>query len=208
MAQDDIFAQLAWLDPDQSPFGTRVLDCRPFSTTMISTTADPNIAATFNHLRVSTGENHRGQHPADPITVPCTLTYPFDGKVADGPLFTARQMEDKWDIYLFDCVLYFSRSWTGELVFRATAEFREREVALTVIEASKAKLWGDPGFAVRMVDFLVKSHLHRWPVPHPLPQALPEDKKILAMYSFSEYGQWAAYASYQDTTAARASVGN
>jgi len=47
--------------------------------------------------------------------------------------------------------------------------------------------------------------INRWPGPHPLPQALPEDKKILAMYSFSEYGQWAAYASYQETTAARAS---
>jgi hypothetical protein len=121
---DDLFSQLTWLGPDQNPFRMRVLDCRPFSTTMISTTKDPAIAARFNALRRENGEQHRGQHPADPLAVPCVLSYPFNGESRDGPLFVARQMEDKWDVYLSDSTLYFARSWTGELAFRAAVEFK------------------------------------------------------------------------------------
>jgi hypothetical protein len=205
MAHDDIFSQLAWLEADQSSFGLRVLDCRPFSTAMISTTRDPNIAARFNQLRGSTGEEHRGRHPEDALAVPCDLSYPFGGEGKDGPLFVARQMEDKWDIYLYDGHLYFARSWTGDLVFRAAVEFREREAVITEVEASRAKVMDQPALAVRMVDFLVKTHLYHKEAPHPFPQGYPEDIRHLALYSFSEYGRWAFYGSFEDTTQVRRS---
>jgi hypothetical protein len=208
MAQDDLFAQLNWLGPDQNPFRLRVLDCRPFSTSMISTTKDPSIAARFNRLRRSTGEEHRGHHPGGPLTAPCALRYPFNGEGKDGPLFVAGQMEDKWDIYLYDGYLYFARSWTGELVFRATVEFRGREAVVTAVEASRAKVPDDPALAVRMVDFLVKTHLCRQEAPHPLPRDHSDDKQAIALYSFSEYGRWAFYGSFEDTTAVRVAGGD
>jgi hypothetical protein len=203
MAQDDIFSQLSWLGPDQNPFGLRVLDCRPFSTTMISVTKDPNIAARFSQLRKASGEEHRGQHPEDAVAARCDLVYPFNGESRDGPLFVAQQMEDKWDIYLYDGHLYFTRSWTGEFVFRATIEFKEKEAVITQVEASRPKVMDDPIFSVRIVDFLMKTHLFRKEAPHPFPQGLPEDKKALALYSFSEYGRWAYYGSFEDTTKVR-----
>jgi hypothetical protein len=186
MAQDDVFSEVAWLEPDQNPFGLRVLDCRPFSTTTISTTKDPNIAASFNRLRGSTVEEHRGQHPADSLTASCELSYPFSGESRDGPLFVAQQMEDKWDIYLHDGHLYFARSWTGELAFRATVEFRQKEAVITEVEASRTKVTDDPTLAVRMVDFLMKTHLYRKEAPHPLPQGLSEDRRMLVLHSFSD----------------------
>lgn len=200
MSQDDIFSQLVWLEPDQNPFGLRVLDCRPFSTTMISTTKDPNIAARFTHLRTASGEEHQGRHPEDALSVRCELTYPFNGESRNGPLFVAQQMEDKWDIYLYDGHLYFARSWTGELALRATIEFKEKEAVITEIETSRGKVIDDPALAVRMVDFLLKTHLFRKEAPHPFPQGIPEDKKTLALYFFSEYGRWAFYGSFEDTT--------
>jgi hypothetical protein len=208
MAPDDSFSALAWLEPEQNPFGLRVLDCRPFSTTMMSVTSDPNIAARFGQLRKASGEEHRGQHPEDTVIAPCDLTYPFNGESRDGPLFAARQMEDKWDIYLYDRHLYFARSWTGELVFRATIAFREKGAVITEVEANRAKIMDDPGLAVRIVDFLMKSHLYRKEVPHPLPQGFPESKKTLTLYSFSEYGRWAFYGSFEDTTQVRVEGGN
>ena len=66
----------------------------------------------------------------------CTAQKP--GQSRDGPLFVARQMEDKWDIYLYDGHLYFARSWTGELVFRAVIEFAAPQAVLTTVEANRA----------------------------------------------------------------------
>jgi hypothetical protein len=203
VAQDDTFSKLAWLEPDQNPFGLRVLDCRPFSTTMISVTKDPSIAARFGQLRSASGEEHRGRHPEDAVVARCDLNYPFNGESRDGPLFVAQQMEDKWDIYLYEGHLYFARSWTGELVFRVAVEFREQQAVVTAVEASRAKAMDDAGLAVRIVDFLLKTHLYRKEAPHPFPQGFPEDKKTLALYSFSEYGRWAFYGSFEDTTKVR-----
>jgi len=203
VAQDDTFSQLAWLGPDENPFHLRVLDCRSFCTTMISTTRDAAIAARFSQLRSASGEEHRGQHPDDAVAAHCDLSFPFNGESRDGPLFVAQQMEDKWDIYLYDGHLYFARSWTGELVFRAAIEFRDRQALVASVEASRAKVMDDPALAVRMVDFLMKTHLYRKEAPHPLPQGFPEDKKILALYSFGEFGRWAYYGSFEDTTKVR-----
>jgi hypothetical protein len=208
VAQDDLFSRLAWLEPDQNPFGLRVLDCRPFSTAMISATKDPSIAARFGQLRHATGEEHRGRSPEDAVVVRCDLSYPFNGESRDGPLFIAQQMEDKWDIYLCDGHLYFARSWTGELVFRARIEFKETVAVVSEIAASRAKVLDEPALAVRVVDFLMKTHLYRKEAPHPFPQGLPEDKKTLALYSFSEYGRWAFFGSFEDTTKVRVSGEN
>lgn len=203
MSQDDVFSQLRWLEADENPFHLRVLDCRPFSTTMISTTKDPNIAARFSHLRTVSGEEHRGRHPEDALVAQGNLLYPFNGESRDGPLFVAQEMEDKWDIYLYDGHLYFARSWTGELAFRAAIEFKEKEAVITEIEASRAEVMDDPALAVRMVDFLMKTHLFHKEAPHPFPQGIPEEKQMLALYSFSEYGRWAFYGSFDDTTKVR-----
>lgn len=200
---DDIFSKLTWLEPDQNPFHLRVLDCRPFSTTMLSVTKDQNIAARFTHLRSSSGEEYRGKRPGDPVTITCALIYSFNGDSRDGPLSVAQAMEDKWDIYLYDGHVYFTRSWTGDLVFRAAIEFTGREAIITAIEAQGARFTDDHVLVVRMVDFLVKTHLFRKEAPHPLPEGLPHDNPAIALYSFSEYGRWAYYASFEDTTSVR-----
>ena len=205
--QDDTFSKLTWLEPDQNPFGVRVLDCRPIATTFFSASQDPAIATRFGQMRQSTGEEHRGRQPPDPLVVPCNLSYPFNGESRDGPLFKAQQMEDKWDIYLYDGYLSFARSWTGELVFRAKTEFREPNAVITTIEANGTRLMNDPIHAVRSVDFLVKTHLYQKEVPHPLPQGIPPTNQFLAVYSFNEFGRWAFYASFEDTTKVRVADG-
>jgi hypothetical protein len=89
------------------------------------------------------------------------------------------------------------------LIFRVTIEFKEKEAVITEVEAARAKVMDDATLAVRMVDFLMKTHLYRKETPHHFPQGLPDDKKALALYSFSEYGRWALYGSFEDTTRVR-----
>ena len=64
----------------------------------------------------------------------------------------------------------------------------------------------DATLADRMVDFLIKTHLYRQDVAHPFPPGFPEDNKILSLYSLSEYGRWALYRSFEDTTTVRVRV--
>ena len=53
---DEALSRVVWLKPEDSQFNMRVLDCRPFCTTMISTTKNPRIVQTFSENRESSGE--------------------------------------------------------------------------------------------------------------------------------------------------------
>lgn len=193
------FDGVRWLEADESPFGIRVLDCRPFSRSMISTTKDPGIANRFVQLRASDGREHVGKRPKDAIEAACALAYPAPDGTRDGPRFKADQMEDKWDVYLYEGVLYFARSWGGELIFTATTELRDGQLHLTSVAANPNPADGNPEIAVRVVDYLVKSHVLGREVPHPLPPSLNPDPQAIAVFSFGSYGRRASFATFEDT---------
>lgn len=199
-APESPVSHLSWVEAEQNPYRVRILDCRNVTQTMLSTTSNPHIAARFIELRKSTGEQHRSKVPPNALRIECNLRYPHQEDTQDGPLFVAEVMEDKWDIYMFDGYLYFSRSWTGGLVFRTKIEFTSQEAIISSVEANSEVASGDASLAVRQVDFLVKSHLYRREVPHPLPPGFPDDPQQIALYSFSQYGRWASFATYEDTT--------
>lgn len=197
---ESIFEKLTWLDGKSNPFKVSCLDCRIFSRSMLSTTKDPNVATHFSELRKSRGEQYIGQLPPNTITVQCNLSYPHHGQSKDGPLFIAEVMEDKWDIYLYNSHLYFARSWTGDLVFRAKMDFNELKAIITFIDANAQVASQNSAYIAQQVDFLVKSHLYKQEVPHPLPSDLPNEVRAIALYSFVQYGRWASFASYEDTS--------
>jgi hypothetical protein len=200
---DSIFEKLTWLDKTSNPFGVLCLDCRIFTRSMISTTKDPKVAARFNELRKSTGEQYVGKFPSNMVTVPCILAYPNHGDRKDGPLFLAKVMEDKWDIFLYNSYLYFTRSWTGDLVFRAMISITGSLVDITFIDADAQAASQNPTYIVQQVDFLIKSHLYKHEVPHPLPADLANEIQHIALFSFSQYGRWASFGTYEDTTQIR-----
>jgi len=193
-----------WVSEQDSPFGIEVLDCRPVATTMVSTTTDPNIAETFARLRSSRGEQHRERLPENAWRMSCDLTYPHVGEHKDGPIFIAPDMDHKWDIYLHDGHLFFSRSWTGELVFVAGIELEPPTARLASI-TSDADLWeNDSTYVTAVVDYLVKSHLYKVVVPHPLPRDMSKGTAgQLALLSFSQYGRLGLYGTFGETTAFR-----
>ncbi len=187
---------LRWLSPQENPFRIEILDCRPFALTMMALSQDQDIAARFLQLRRSYGEELRGSRPEGARSIACQLAYPYQGEVQDGAVFKAETMEDKWDIYLNDGYLYFARSWTGELVFRARVDFQPALARLTAIETARPN---EDAFLVQQVDYLIKSHLFRREAPHPLPQDFGRDAEKLAVYSFSEYGRRGLYGSLANT---------
>ena len=196
---DDLIRNLTYLEKEDNPFHVRCLDCRDFSASMISMTGDRKVAARFNELRSSKGDHLIDRSPDNAIITPCHLTYPCTTSVVDGPLFLARVMEEKWDIFLMNGNLYFSRSWTGQLVFKTSIEFTPSEAIITSIEANSRVASLEPKFITAQVDFLIKSHILDQIVPHPLPPDLQDDLNSIAMYSFSQYGRRAYFATYDNT---------
>jgi hypothetical protein len=192
--------QVAWIDAEQSPYKVRVLDCRSVCGRMLSSTKDPAIVARFVQLRASRGEEYRGQVPTNCLHAPCDLRYRSEGKILDGPFFKAKTMEDKWDIYVYDGSVYFVRSWRGELSFRAKWETLPGEVVISSIDADSVPINADMALAIRQVDFLVKSHILRREVPHPLPADFTQDLQAIVIYSFANFGRSASFATYADTT--------
>jgi hypothetical protein len=191
-----------WVEPHESPFRVRCVDCRPLSSTMVSTTRDVLVASSFHDLRRSNGERFRDTLPEDPVTVRCALQYPYLKGWTEGPLCKASQMEEKWDVFLFENTLYFARSWTGSLIFTASAALTQGKLLVERISADRAATGGDRVFIVRAVDFLIKSHLYHLAVPHPIPDGFPDDAERIALYSFGEYGRMASFATYEDTLGA------
>ena len=182
----------------ENPFGVDVWDCRAFTHTMLSTTASAEIARRYVELRSSQGNEYRGQAPTNAHLITCKLTYPLSHPRSEGAHFKSEQMEDKWDIYLFDERLYFVRSWTGELTFRAQVRHDLGALQLTTLAVADNQ---DPAFAPRIVDYLVKTHVLQHEAPHPLPSHLPQTARDIAVFSFSLFGRRCAFGTYADTIA-------
>jgi hypothetical protein len=187
-----------WVPAAENPFGVDIFDCADYCQSMPAP-AGPHDIETFRRLRSSSGEEYRGRLPADPVTIPCDLTYPYDGRHQDGPLSKAGSLEEKWDFYLFDDRLSLVHSWTDELVYVGDLTFGERDVRLKSVAATRSRA-DDPALAVAVVDFLIKSHLHGMMVPHPFPKGLARDPRTLTLYSFEQYGRRAFCGTFADTT--------
>lgn len=165
---------------------------------MISTTSDERIATSFTALRASLGQEYVGTLPQDAVEIESRLVYPLKGAIADGALFKAQQMEDKWDLYLYGDRLYFVRSWTGALTYVAGFVITSDHLIIERLWASREQA-GDPQYVLRQLDYLVKSHALGRRLPHPLPDHLERDTQAIGLFSFGQYGRRCCFGTFEDT---------
>ena len=193
-----------WLAKDDpaNPFNVEGFDCLAFVRSMRAVTQDPKIAESFLTLRQTIGREYTGKLPEDAVELACDLRYEYAGEVAEGILCKSSQMEEKWDIYLYGDRIYFCRSWTGALVFVAEFSATGSEIVISRIWAARELTGTDSTLVVQQADYLIKSHVMRRAVPHPLPENLPREPETVGAYSFSQYGSVCCFATYEDTTRA------
>lgn len=196
--------EVRWVPASENPWGVDVLDCTSVASSMVATTSSAEVARRFAALRGSFGDEHRGRRPEEAVTLACELSYPHRGETRDGPLHRAVEMEDKWDVFLFEGFLYFARSWTGELCHRAAITFHAEEARVTAVDTRRSLAARDPAFPIAEVDFLIRSHLYGLVLPHPLPSEAAHDPRELVLYSFSRYGRRGMFGAFADTTRLRA----
>lgn len=197
--KEDVEEALMWYEPGpDNPFGVRLLDCRPVAWEMVSTTGDPDIASRFVALRNSDGRDLAEAPIQDPVRVGTSLTFPHDGSVLEGIVSKAGEMEEKWDIYIYDSVFLFARSWTGDLIYRASASVGGDAIRISEVECPAA----EAELAASAVYYLIATHAMGRVFPHQIPVSLDSgDPMTIAMWSFSKYGRLGCYATKADITA-------
>jgi hypothetical protein len=185
-----------WLQPNENLWRLPVLDCTQYAHGITSFTGNSEVAKKYAELPGASGQElpRLDFKPAQHFA--CNLTYKIHKRPADGPVFKSRVMEEKWDIYLYEEGLFFCRSWSGELIYRAAAKCEPPALIISMVESSQLL---PEKLAVRQVDFLIKSHLMLATALHPLPADLGRDAEKQATNSFSWYGAKGRYGTLEET---------
>jgi len=178
----------------ENPFNKKVLDIRSFTGTMLSTTNDEKIAEMYGKLRQSNGAYLKKEQIQDSLGTASNLKYEHNGEELNGIVFKSDSMECKWDIYAFDNCFYFTRSWTGELVYNANFKITPNSIEINEIQHSKET---EPNVALSDVHYLIKTHALNQPIPHIIPIFLKTDMEI-ASWSYAKFGNRAYYATYEN----------
>jgi hypothetical protein len=191
---------LEWVEAQDSTFGLRCLDCRAVALRRKTVAPDKSIEGRWARERANDGRRLSGQRPEHAVTLEALLLGPMNQPLpADGPVFKGDHLDEKWDVYLFDGWLYFVRSWSGLLVYRASVRVEMGKMIVERIDAPSDAADSDADFCIREVDYLIKTLLYRVPAPHPLPRDFKADDDGIAEFSFQRHGDRGWYATWGDT---------
>jgi hypothetical protein len=188
-----------WYDPGEgNPFNKRILDIRPFTQQMISTTKDHHVADLFLKSRASIGHEYVGFEFKNTISIDTQLLYPHNGNKIEGAGYKAKAMEDKWDIYVWNDIIYFVRSWNGDVGYKAFISYNDKSFTVYKIEFEGQTATNDEqSVAINNVHFLILTLAFKAVQPHKIPEHLVTNEEIAA-YSFSSFGHNCWYATYDD----------
>lgn len=181
---------LQWISPEQNPWNLKVLDLRPISQNMLSTSKDPKMATNAISYSQEDGTTFKDHLPKSERVTSSNLIIPIDGKLEEGVLFNPSTMENKWAIYFMNDRLIFIRSWLREAFV----------VAKTVQENSQLKITEITGeftdnesseMTESILMFLLFSHSLNETIPAPIPKELSSNTDQAGMWAFSTYGNMA-----------------
>jgi hypothetical protein len=179
--------ELSWIAEEENPWGHRLLDLRPFSQTMISTSGNPKMAENAISYGGESGTSFFGQRPEYGKTIETHIALKIDQALYPGVLFTPDTMEHKWAIYFDGEYLIFVRSWLREVLVVAKTTQKGNEL---IIESITGEFTQDesPEFTEAILNFILISHVLGEIVPAPLPAELENNTDRAAQWAFSTYG--------------------
>ncbi len=185
---------LQWFTPEQNPWGVRLLDVRPVTLTMISTSSDPDCAANALSFGRDDGRSFIGAEPVVKRTVPSSLRYRKPSVLPDGALFKPSVMEHKWALFYLQKQIICVRSWQRKVV--AVAETTDAGEFLEVVRIHGVfdEEQEPQEYTARFFDFLIRTHALGLEWPAPLPDE-GEDAWRAAMWCFACFGNLATCAT-------------
>jgi hypothetical protein len=187
--------EIPWIPAEKNPWHVPVLDVRPVTQSMMSSSKDPLFAQNAISYGQDDGKGFIGQEPPDRQTIPANLVYRRDRLLADGQLFIPQAMEHKWAIYFHDTSIRIIRSWQRHVQVVAKVRQSGDEIVVTEIQGKFIGSEDDASLTIRTLDFLLRSHALGVPYPVPLPSGMESDPYRAAIWCFSMYGNKALIAT-------------
>ncbi|WP_257447816.1 ankyrin repeat domain-containing protein [Archangium lipolyticum] len=186
---------IPWLQPEANPWGVPVLDVRPVTLGMLSASKSPEAATNLVSMGQEDGTVFIGAQPLVPRRITTDLRFRVDAVLPDGVLFSPREMEHKWGLYLLHPHLLVVRSWTRQV--HAVADFERRGDTLVITSIAGALTGQEepPSLTVLVLDFLLRTHALSLPYPAPLPEGLEAEPKAAATWCMSMFGNQVHFAT-------------
>ncbi|MBL8262212.1 MAG: ankyrin repeat domain-containing protein [Xanthomonadaceae bacterium] len=187
--------EIRWIEAADNPWGVRLLDVRPVTLTMLSTSSDPQCATNAVSFGQEDGTCFIGQSPDSQRVIDAALRFPVDGALLDGVLFIPREMEHKWALFFHRGELIVVRSWLRKVIVVARVEAQKGHVEITQVRGTLCAEDESPEFTIRALDFLLRSHALGDVIPAPLPPGIEADPEAAAMWCMSLFGNRAQIAT-------------
>jgi Ankyrin repeats (3 copies)/Ankyrin repeat len=189
--------ELPWINSTENPWGLQLLDLRPITQTMLSSSQDPRMATNAISYSGEDGTTFFGLKPNSQKTINVNIPLPIDKSLQAGVLFIPNTMEHKWAIYFDGEYLIFVRSWLREVFVIAKTTQKNDEL---VVEQIIGEFTQDesPEFTTAVLNFLLLSHSNEEIIPAPLPSDLESDLHKAGLWAFSTYGNMAQIGVFSD----------
>ncbi len=188
---------LPWIEPADNPWNMKLLDLRPLSQTMISTSQNQQMAANAISYGTEDGRTFWNINPKNSRTVDSGLKFIINGSLAPGVLFKPETMEHKWAIYFDGEYLIFVRSWLREVFVIAKTSQKNNQLIIENIIGEFTE--GETeAFTNAFLNFLLISHVLEEIAPAPLPETLLSDTYKAGLWAFSSYGNKAHVGTFDE----------
>ena len=183
------------VQPADNPWRVPLLDVRPVTLVMLSTTKDPQCATNAMSFRTDDGTGFASQEPTVNRTTATRLLFPTDRMLADGVLFAPSKMEHKWALFYHGGRIICVRSWLRKVFVVAPVVVHDGHVEITQIRGTFTDEKESPSFTERLLDFLLRSHALGITYPAPLPPGMKQQPYAAATWCFSMFGNRVSFAT-------------
>ena len=189
MAKEKIeIRELPWIRYDENPYGIPLLDLRPI-TYQLGSDIEESALKNLDSYSLEDGASFSGLSPTVDRSLKADLHYRIDGKLYPGSLFVPQTPDDRWAIFFDGQALYFVRSWSRELVAKATLHFKENQLIIDSIEGKITDSeFETENQTIALLNFLILSHVLEESAPVPLLNELESDPNRAAIWAFSLFG--------------------
>lgn len=188
--------QLPWVDPDENPWKVQILDLRPISLRMLSSSKDQEMATNAVSYSQEDGLVFLEQRVKSDKSFETNFSFPIDDTLERGVLFIPSEMEQKWAIYYHENKLLFIRSWLREVLVIAETTQENKQLTITKIHGEFTEGESE-AFTQAVLKFLIYSHVLKEILPAPIPEDLKESTDAAGLWAFSTYGNMAHYAHFE-----------